>query len=97
VTEALAPARPHLSVPAARDPDACPVCEAALAEGQNWCLACGAPARTRLARTPRWRLPLLVIALVIAVSIGALVFSAVRLSGASSKTVTSTVTAAQTH
>jgi hypothetical protein len=31
---------------------------------QQWCLQCGAPARTRLVPTPNWRAPLLLLALV---------------------------------
>ncbi len=57
--------------------DSCPLCGAALAPEQDWCLQCGAAARTRLATTPRWRPPLvalLVLAgLCLAVLAGALV------------------------
>lgn len=37
---------------------ACPRCEALIAPEQDWCLTCGAPARTRLAPLPNWKLPL---------------------------------------
>lgn len=40
----------------------CPRCDATLGPDQDWCLECGAPARTRLARTPNWRLPVAVVA-----------------------------------
>jgi hypothetical protein len=43
----------------------CPRCGADVAPEQDWCLECGAPARTRLAPTPNWRLPLAVIAVVV--------------------------------
>jgi hypothetical protein len=31
---------------------------------QEWCLRCGAPARTRLVPTPNWRAPLVLLALI---------------------------------
>ena len=37
---------------------ACPRCATAIARDQDWCLACGAPARTRLVPTPNWRAPI---------------------------------------
>jgi hypothetical protein len=40
----------------------CPRCGANVEPEQDWCLECGAPARTRLAPTPNWRLPLAVLA-----------------------------------
>jgi hypothetical protein len=42
----------------------CPRCAAAVAPDQEWCLECGAPARTRLVPTPNWRAPLLLLALI---------------------------------
>ncbi|WP_354697848.1 hypothetical protein DSM112329_03498 [Paraconexibacter sp. AEG42_29] len=35
----------------------CPRCQSVVIRGQDWCLVCGAPARTRLAAAPNWRLP----------------------------------------
>ena len=35
----------------------CPRCSSPIGPEQDWCLECGAPARTRLAPTPNWRLP----------------------------------------
>jgi RNA polymerase subunit RPABC4/transcription elongation factor Spt4 len=43
---------------------ACPRCGAQVAPDQEWCLNCGAAARTRLVPTPNWRAPLLVLALI---------------------------------
>jgi uncharacterized OB-fold protein len=43
---------------------ACPRCGTAVGPEQEWCLHCGAPARTRLVPTPNWRAPLLVLAVV---------------------------------
>jgi hypothetical protein len=44
---------------------ACPRCATAVGPDQDWCLACGAPARTRLVPTPNWRAPVAVLAVVI--------------------------------
>ncbi|HUB76744.1 MAG TPA: hypothetical protein VL977_06795 [Solirubrobacteraceae bacterium] len=33
----------------------CPGCAAAVGEGREWCVRCGAALRTRVAPTPRWR------------------------------------------
>jgi uncharacterized paraquat-inducible protein A len=43
---------------------ACPRCQTAVGPEQQWCLHCGAAARTRLVPTPNWRAPLLVLALI---------------------------------
>ncbi len=59
----------------------CPLCGAALHERQDWCLSCGAAARTRLAATPRWWMPVLVLAAVAVVAIGVIVASLVKLAG----------------
>ncbi len=73
-----------MSVTAARPPKrrqaggvSCALCNAPLAEDQEWCLECGA-ARTRITRPPDWRIPvgIVVIVVVIAAGIFALVISA---------------------
>src|SRR5437588_2151556 len=64
--------------------DACPLCTAALATEQEWCLQCGAAARTRLAATPRWRPPLVALALIAAIGAGVLTAALVKLVGPSS-------------
>ncbi len=43
---------------------ACPRCAAAVGPDQEWCLECGAPARTRLVPTPNWRAPVVVLAVI---------------------------------
>ena len=43
----------------------CPRCGANVAPEQDWCLECGAPARTRLAPTPNWRLPVAAVVTVV--------------------------------
>ncbi|HEV7751805.1 MAG TPA: hypothetical protein VGO71_09700 [Baekduia sp.] len=42
----------------------CPRCGAYVAPEQDWCLECGAPARTRLAPTPHWRAPIALLAVI---------------------------------
>lgn len=57
----------------------CPQCGAELADDQEWCLECGG-ARTLIHRGPDWRVPLAVIAAVIAVVIGGFVVVVISLS-----------------
>jgi hypothetical protein len=52
------------SAPPAPGTIACPRCRVPIGPDQEWCLHCGAPARTRLVPTPNWRAPLLLLALV---------------------------------
>lgn len=40
----------------------CPRCGAAVGHDQDWCLQCGAAARTRIAPTPSWRAPVAALA-----------------------------------
>ena len=51
---------PAVPAPTAAPPpadEACPLCGAPLAPEQEWCLRCGAAARTRLAASPAWKTP----------------------------------------
>jgi hypothetical protein len=66
---------------------ACPLCGATLERDQEWCVRCGAAARTRLAAPTNWKAPILAIALVLALALGALVASLVKLTGNSSTRV----------
>jgi hypothetical protein len=59
----------------------CPLCGTALASGQEWCLHCGAAARTRLAAAPDWKLPVAVIAVVALLALGGLAAALVKLAG----------------
>jgi hypothetical protein len=61
--------------------EACPLCGAPLQPAQEWCLGCGAAARTRLAATPRWRAPVIALGVVIVLALGALTASLVSLAG----------------
>jgi hypothetical protein len=54
--------RPHAPTPRALR---CPRCGAEVGPEQDWCLECGAPARTRLAPTPNWKLPVAAVAVVV--------------------------------
>jgi hypothetical protein len=77
--------------------EACPLCAGPLHRDQEWCLRCGAAARTRLAATPNWRIPIAAIVAVIVLSLGVLSAALVDLAGSSSPTkvrVTRTVTTA---
>jgi hypothetical protein len=74
----------------------CPLCGGALDPAQDWCLRCGAAARTRLAASPNWRAPLLALALVALLALGVLAAALVKLAGdtgSSARTITSSVAA----
>lgn len=51
---------------------ACPRCGAAVGPDQDWCLECGAAARTQLAPTPNWRLPILLVSVVVVLALAGL-------------------------
>ena len=57
----------------------CQVCGAALAEDQEWCLECGA-ARTLLRPPPDWRIPVAIVAVVVALVLIGLLIALVSLS-----------------
>jgi hypothetical protein len=59
---------------------------------QDWCLRCGAAARTRLAAAPNWKAPVAVFAAVIAICLGVLAAALVKLAGGSGTPVTLTRT-----
>lgn len=59
---------------------ACPRCGARIARDQDWCLDCGAAARTRLAPAPNWRLPLGVLGGVVALCLVVLALAFVALT-----------------
>lgn len=58
----------------------CPRCDATLRDDQDWCLECGAPARTRLAPAPDWRLPALAVVAMVVLAAAAFAFAFVRLT-----------------
>ncbi|MCW3028419.1 MAG: hypothetical protein JWN81_1630 [Solirubrobacterales bacterium] len=94
-----APAGPGAghAAPGVDSGEACPLCATPLQPEQEWCLSCGAAARTRLAASPNWRAPIAAIVAVLALSLGVLTAALVDLAGSSSPTrtqVTRTVTTA---
>ena len=61
--------------------DHCPLCQAPLRADQNWCLRCGAAARTRLAAQPKWKALVAVLLLVVMLSLVVLAAALVKLAG----------------
>jgi hypothetical protein len=59
----------------------CPRCSATVGPEQDWCLECGAPARTRLAPTPNWQLPTVAIGAIVLLAGALLAFAFVKLTG----------------
>jgi hypothetical protein len=79
---------------------ACPLCGSPLDSDQEWCLRCGAAARTRLAAPSNWKAPLLALALVITLALGALAAALVKLIGepgtrTAAPPITTTITSPQ--
>ena len=58
----------------------CPRCGELLASDQDWCLRCGDPARTVIAPTPRWRLPLIALGAVSLIALGVLTAAFIALT-----------------
>jgi hypothetical protein len=71
----------------------CQRCGAGVAPEQDWCLECGAPARTRLAPTPNWKAPIALVAVVVLLAGAALAFAFTSLTS-DDGTVTAATTAA---
>jgi predicted amidophosphoribosyltransferase len=67
------------SVPAPRD--ACPLCGSPLRAEQDWCLRCGAAARTRLAAPPKWKGLAIALTFVVVLALLVLAAALVRLTG----------------
>jgi hypothetical protein len=73
----------------------CPRCGAYVAPEQDWCLECGAPARTRLAPTPHWRAPVALVAVVVLLAGLALAFAFTSLTDDDGNVSTATTAPAQ--
>jgi hypothetical protein len=58
----------------------CPRCGASLTPDQEWCLNCGADVGARFATTPRWRIPVVLVGLLIAAALGAVALALVELA-----------------
>jgi hypothetical protein len=67
---------------------ACPLCGAPLDPWQEWCLNCGAAARTRLAAPTNWKAPIVAIAAIAVLALGVLAAALVKLSGGSNTPTT---------
>ena len=104
---ATAPSSPVATGGPPQDPaaaaEACPLCGGPLAGDQEWCLRCGAAARTRLAAAPNWKGPIATLAVVAALALGVLAAALVKLAGDSgpapaptTRTVTTVPAAAPT-
>ena len=85
---------PSTSNPQLPSRDICPLCGGPLHSEQEWCLRCGAAARTRLAAAPNWRGPAIALAVIVAISLGVLAASLVKLAGGSGSSTTVTTAAA---
>jgi hypothetical protein len=59
---------------------ACPLCGAPLDHDQEWCMRCGAAARTRLAAPTNWKAPIVALALVVTFALGGLAAALVKLA-----------------
>jgi hypothetical protein len=96
-TPLAAPSPAPAPAPGPAPGEACPLCGAPLHREQEWCLRCGAAARTRLAASPNWRAPLLAALAVAVLSLGVLAAALVKLAGGSGPSTpvsTTTVTSA---
>jgi hypothetical protein len=70
------------SDPAAEVPrEVCPLCGGPLRRDQDWCLRCGAAARTRLAAPPKWKLLVVSLVSVAVIALAVLVVALVTLAG----------------
>lgn len=58
----------------------CPRCSQPVEPGQDWCLNCGAAARTRLVGNPRWKRSVTAMAVLAALSVAAIAVGFVSLT-----------------
>jgi hypothetical protein len=72
--------------------DSCPLCGAPLHPDQEWCLRCGAAARTRLAASPNWKAPMIAVAVVAGLALAVLAAALVKLAGDSGSRATPVAT-----
>jgi predicted amidophosphoribosyltransferase len=59
----------------------CPLCGAPLKREQDWCMRCGAAARTRLAAQPKWKALVVALLVVVLLALGVLTAALVKLAG----------------
>jgi hypothetical protein len=72
--------------------DSCPLCGAPLHRDQEWCLRCGAAARTRVAASPNWKAPIVAVAVVAGLALAVLAAALVKLAGDSGSRATAVAT-----
>ena len=76
------PAPAPASVGAESTPnEVCPLCGAPLRAEQDWCLRCGAAARTRLAAPPKWRALTTALLVIVVASLAVLTIALLKLAG----------------
>jgi hypothetical protein len=68
--------------------DSCPLCGGPLDPDQEWCLRCGAAARTRLAASSNWKAPMIAVAVVAGLALAVLAVALVKLAGNSGSSTT---------
>ena len=71
------PTQPDAPAPA---PRACPRCGAGLSPDQEWCLNCGADVGARVAGTPRWRVPAIIVGTLLVLALGAVALALIELA-----------------
>jgi septal ring-binding cell division protein DamX len=71
---------PTEPAPPAPAPRACPRCGADLAPDQEWCLNCGADVGARVAETPRWRVPVIIVGTLLVLALGAVALALIELA-----------------
>ncbi|MCL2770605.1 MAG: hypothetical protein FWD42_10955 [Solirubrobacterales bacterium] len=76
-----APAPPPAAAEGDVPREVCPLCGAPLRRDQDWCLRCGAAARTRLAAPPKWKPLVISLVIITVVALAVLVAALVKLAG----------------
>jgi septal ring-binding cell division protein DamX len=79
VTLETPPTEPTEPAPAPA-PRACPRCGAGLTPDQEWCLNCGADVGARVADTPRWRVPIIIVGTLLVLALGAIALALIELA-----------------
>jgi predicted nucleic acid-binding Zn ribbon protein len=93
-TQTPQPGPPEPGPPPAAPERHCRRCGATLGPEQEWCLACGAAAQTDVARPRGWRLPLVLVGVIVGLAIAAAVLAIVELSRGPDKVAQATPTPA---
>jgi predicted amidophosphoribosyltransferase len=78
---ATAPLPAPASTDGAVERELCPLCGSPLKREQDWCMRCGAAARTRLAAQPKWKALVIGLAVVVVLALGVLTAALVTLAG----------------